>query len=223
MIVELVLIDGSSAARIRCAPGLVPAPGQYVLAHQPGSDSPAADILFRVALTADGFIAAPPSPPQWAPGARLDLRGPLGHGFVVPAAAARIALVAFDDGPRRLLSLVDSALRQDAALALVCESPPDDLPLQIEVQPLSALEDVVHWADYAAFDVARESLPRLGSLRQPRGNRPNLPQAQALVRVPMPCGAMAECGVCAVRLRRGTGLACDDGPVFDLDLLDLEG
>lgn len=221
-IAELVLIDGSSAARIRCAPGLIPAPGQYVLAHQPGSDSPLAGVLFRVGLTIDGFIASPPSPPQWTPGIKLDLRGPLGHGFVVPAAAARIALVAFDDGPRRLLSLMDAALRQDVSIALVSENPPDDLPFQIEVQPPSALQDVLKWADYAAFDVARESLPGLGRKLHTRLHRPEWPRAQVLVRVPMPCGALAECGVCAVRLRRGIGLACDAGPVFELELLDLE-
>jgi hypothetical protein len=82
---------------------------------------------------------------------------------------------------------------------------------------------VLKWADYAAFDLARESLPDLSMRLRTGGHRPGLPEAQVLVRVPMPCGAMAECGVCAVRLRRGIGLACDDGPVFDLGLLDLEG
>jgi NAD(P)H-flavin reductase len=37
-----------------------------------------------------------------------------------------------------------------------------------------------------------------------------------LVVAPMPCGGLAECGVCAVTTRRGWKLACKDGPVFDL-------
>jgi hypothetical protein len=41
-------------------------------------------------------------------------------------------------------------------------------------------------------------------------------EAQALVITPMPCGGIAECGVCAVTARRGWKLACKDGPVFDL-------
>jgi hypothetical protein len=32
----------------------------------------------------------------------------------------------------------------------------------------------------------------------------------------MPCAGLADCGVCAVELRRGWKLACKDGPVFDL-------
>jgi NAD(P)H-flavin reductase len=36
-----------------------------------------------------------------------------------------------------------------------------------------------------------------------------------LLRTQMPCGALAECGVCAVRTRGGWKMACKDGPVFD--------
>lgn len=216
-------MDGSPTARIRCASGVTPAPGQYLLAHQPRSDSPVAATLFLGSPSIDGFIAAPPVPAEWIPGVRLDLRGPLGHGFVVPAKAHRLALIAFDDHPRRLLALVDSALKPDTSIALVCDKPPDDLPLQIEVQPLAALQDVLEWSNFAAFDVARESLHDLGRRLGIGTRRRDPPDAQALVRVPMPCGALAECGVCAVRLRRGIGLACEDGPVFDFDSLDLEG
>ena len=42
-------------------------------------------------------------------------------------------------------------------------------------------------------------------------------EAQVLVLVPMPCGGMGECGVCAVKIQRGWKLACKDGPVFDLE------
>jgi len=44
-------------------------------------------------------------------------------------------------------------------------------------------------------------------------------QAQILVRTPMPCGALAQCGVCSVELRGGAQLACENGPVFDLKSL----
>jgi len=39
--------------------------------------------------------------------------------------------------------------------------------------------------------------------------------AQVLVRTPVPCGGIAECGVCAVTLKSEWKLACKDGPVFD--------
>lgn len=220
---ELILLDGAPFARITCDSGLVPAPGQYLMAHRPGSDSQVADILFRTALTADGFVAVTQLPSDWIPGTTIDLRGPLGHGFAVPERAARIALVALDESARRVLALLESAKDEDAAFVLVCASPPDELPLHLEVQPLSALRDVLAWAEYAAIDAARASLPRLGQLLDLTKAGRSLPVAQVLVRAPMPCGALAECGVCAVRLRKGVGLACDDGPVFDLDLLDLEG
>ena len=41
---------------------------------------------------------------------------------------------------------------------------------------------------------------------------------QALVTLPMPCGGLGECGACAVPIRRGWKLACQDGPVLDVRL-----
>lgn len=222
-VAELILMDGRPAARIVCEFGFIPAAGQYLLAHQVGSDVPLAQALFLSAIRPDGFIAAPPVPPEWQPGVRLALRGPLGHGFSLPDGASRVALVAWDDAPRRLLPLVTDLLRHDVATSLVCSETPDDLPAHIEVQPNSALLETLSWADYAAIDVARESLPALGQRLRFGELRRTIPGTQVLVRVPMPCGALAECGICSVKMRRGTALACDVGPVFDLDLLDLEG
>lgn len=215
-IAELVLSDGKPAARILCPPRLIPAPGQYLLAHAEGSDNPLAVPIFAAKIFADGFLAAPPAPASWSPGTRLHLRGPLGHGFSLPTSARRVALAAFDDSAARMLPLMELALKQKAALVLVCETAPDDLPLQVEVQPLRALLDVFKWTEYAALDAARESLPelreKLGMLSplEARG------EAQVLIRAPMPCGGLAQCGVCAVEIRRGHLLVCDDGPVFDL-------
>jgi dihydroorotate dehydrogenase electron transfer subunit len=98
---------------------------------------------------------------------------------------------------------------------LVCSSAPDNLPDDVEVQPLSALRDVLEWADYLAFDIARENL---NSLREQLGNLAHLAAvnaAQVLIRTPVPCGGIADCGVCAVTLKSEWKLACKDGPVFD--------
>lgn len=214
IVAELILLDGLPAARIVCAPALIPAPGKYLLASAGGSDAPLAASVFSAGIFSDGFLTAPPTSASWTLGMRLHLRGPLGYGFEVPTSAKRVALIAFDDLPWRLLALLNIAFKQDASVTLVCELPPDDLPLQVEVQPLSALREVYSWADYAALDAARESLSDLKSrLRNPL-RAPA--EAQILVRVPMPCGALSECGVCAIDALDGRRLVCDDGPVFNL-------
>jgi dihydroorotate dehydrogenase electron transfer subunit len=41
-------------------------------------------------------------------------------------------------------------------------------------------------------------------------------KAQVLVGTPIPCGGIADCGVCAVNTKSSWMLACEDGPVFDL-------
>ncbi len=218
LVAEVLLLDGLPAARIQCAQGLSPAPGQYLLAHAVDSDAPLADVLFGSGFAEDGFVAAPPVPAAWHPGTRLFLRGPLGHGFHLPVAARRVALIASDRSPRTILALLGPALRQGAAVTLVTAYIPEDLPFQVEVQPPHALPDICKWADYVAFDVSRSALAALKEQLQP--SRATLKASgEVLVRTPMPCGALADCGVCTVELGGKAFLACDDGPVFDLDQL----
>jgi len=228
IIKELVLLDEKPCGRIQCDPSLIPAPGQYLLAYADGSDSPLAASVFSAKSFADGFLAAPPMPTLWAIGVRLHLRGPLGHGFILPKDARRVALITYDtqqasasDSPTRLFALLDMALKQEASVALVCQTPPADLPLQIEVQPMSALLDICDWADYIGMDVVRESLPELKKMLGRSNPFIVKNEAQILIRTAMPCGALAECGVCSIESRGGQLLACKDGPVFNLkDLLD---
>jgi NAD(P)H-flavin reductase len=213
-VVELILQDGSRYVRVACPPNLIPASGQYLLASD-GSDSPLPVPLFHTDSTPEGFTAPSPVGTSWSPGLALSLRGPLGHGFTLPLSARRIGLVAFDDAPARLRGLIRQALKQDAAVVLVCASPPQDLPDDVEVQPLSAMNDIVEWADYVAFDVARENLNRWRETLGQQNQAAARLEAQVLIRTPIPCGGVAECGVCAVTLRSDWKLACKDGPVFD--------
>ena len=215
-ILERFLDDRRAAARIACAPTLIPVPGQYLLAHDPASDDPLAVPVFSAGTAPDGFLAAPPLPRVWSPGLTLSLRGPLGRGFVLPPTVRRMALVALDVSPAPLLALLAPALAQDASVALVCDAPPDDLPDDVEIRPLAALSEICDWADYLAVTVPRESLPGLRELLG-YGGRSKIPRvAQALIVTPMPCGGLAECGVCSVIVKNGERLACKDGPVFDL-------
>jgi NAD(P)H-flavin reductase len=213
-LLELILEDGRRYVRVSCPANLTPGPGQYLLASD-GSDSVLPVPLLYTESAPQGFVATAPVDVHWRPGLELNLRGPLGRGFNLPLAARRVGLVAFDDAPGHLRGLIWQALKQDAAVVLVCESAPETLPDDVEVQPLSTLSDILEWADYVAFDLARENL---GSLREQLGRRNQLAVAmgaQVLIRTPVPCGGIAECGVCAVTLNSEWKLACKEGPVFD--------
>ena len=56
-------------------------------------------------------------------------------------------------------------------MVLVSNMVMDDMPEAVEVQPLQALTDIYQWADYAAFDVARENLHQLGEMLGKAGSR----------------------------------------------------
>jgi NAD(P)H-flavin reductase len=211
-ILERFLDERRAAARIACARTLLPAPGQYLLAHDPASNDPLAVPVFSAGICPEGFLAASPLPRTWNPGVTLSLRGPLGRGFVLPASAHRVALAALDVSPAYLLGLIPAAQAQGAAISFVCDNPPDDLPADVEIRPLGALAEVSAWADYLALAATHGWCERFRTgdqLKVPR-------EAQALVVTPMPCGGLAKCGVCSVEVKRGMELACEAGPVFEL-------
>ncbi len=216
---QLFEIYLDSRARILCPPELIPAPGQYLFAQAHGSTSPLAVPVFFSDSAPNGFRSAPFLPLAWMPGTRLHLRGPIGHGFSIPAFARKVALIALDESPARLHGLISIALKQGAEVVLVSNTVMDDMPEAVEVQPLQAMSDIYQWADYAAFDVGRENLNQLremtGKTERAKGPR----EAQVLVRAAMPCGALAECGVCALTIRHDWKMICKDGPVFEMDEL----
>ena len=222
--VHEVLLD--SRAWITCATELIPVPGQYLLAHSDGSELPLPIPLFFSDSAQNGFISAFDPPFSWRPGTSLCLRGPIGHGFAIPPSARKVALIAFDDSPARLHGLIPIALKQNAEVVMVCNSIVKDLPEVVEIQPLQAMPEIIRWADYAAVDIDRGNMDRLmeklGKQERPAGMKRLAvwSEAQVLVRAPMPCGALAECGVCALTFRREWKMICKDGPVFAMkDLL----
>jgi dihydroorotate dehydrogenase electron transfer subunit len=212
-VVEILLEGGSRYARIACADSLIPSPGQY-LAGSPGSDSVLPVPIFYTDSAPQGFIA--PAHESWQPGDVLPLRGPLGHGFSLPPSARKVGLVAFDDSPSRLRGLVRPALQQNASVVMLTNSNTDDLPDEVEVQPLSALGEILQWADFLALDAARDHVRELLEQMAARIPLYRLSEAQILVRAPMPCSGLAECAVCAVSTRSEWKMICRDGPVFDL-------
>jgi NAD(P)H-flavin reductase len=213
-ILERYLDERRAAGRI--ASTLLPAPGQYLLAHDPASNDPLAVPLFPAGLATDGFLVAPPLPRAWTPGLTLSLRGPLGHGFHLPASACRVVLAALDGSPAVLLSLLAPALAQEASVVLVCDTPPNDLPDDVEIQPLKSLTEVCGWADYLAVSVGRANWPEwkstLARVKQAGGPR----EAEGLILTSMPCGGIGDCGVCSLSVGSDSKLICKDGPVFDL-------
>ena len=209
---ELYLEDGWRFARIACPEELIPGPGQYLLAGD-GSDSLLPVPLFYTDSSPGGFTG--PAPETWKPGDVLWIRGPLGHGFALPAMARKVALVSFVGTPARLRGLIQPALRQKASVVFLGETSADHLPDDVEVLAISALDEIVGWADYIALDVERESLPEVKDRLKEQFQLSVVMDAQILIHSAMPCGGIAECGVCAITTKSEWKMACRDGPVFD--------
>jgi dihydroorotate dehydrogenase electron transfer subunit len=210
-----VYIEKNAAARLACPSGLVPGPGQYLMAEDPigtGEILPAS--IFSAGTAEGGFLITSPIPKAWTPGTTLNLRGPLGNGFKLPPVSRAVALAAFGETSHRLSALIEPAITQGAAVTLLCAQPPQGLPNEVEIMPLGSLKDVTRWADYLAVDMPREMVRSLPELFQSTVSC----EAQILVTTPMPCGGRGDCGVCAVSIKRGYKLICKDGPVLDLKL-----
>lgn len=219
---EVRLEANGPAGYLVCPPNLRPQPGQYLIASSPQMGSALPVTIFPAGLGSDWVYIPAPLPAGWSAGMTLRLRGPMGHGFQLPASARRVALAGLDGSPARLLPLAAQALSQRAALAVYAPSnqPLAELPPEVEVLPLDLLPEATTWADFLALSI---SLHSIATLRERLGLAPfarlGCP-AQVLVLSSMPCGGLGGCGVCSVLTRKGWALACSDGPVFDFTQLE---
>jgi NAD(P)H-flavin reductase len=161
-----------------------------------------------------------PIPDHWIPGTHLELRGPLGKGFQLPASGQRIGLASLGNSPARLLPLIPGALQTGCDLVLFSKPPYPELPSAVEIQPVAALPEILTWADLLLLILPAEALPHLRRQLNLEPHQPLPSRIQALIDIPMPCAGLGECGACAITARRGYHLACLDGPVFDLTDLD---
>lgn len=216
--VDETYINGWRAARIHCPEALVPAPGQYLLAQaDSGADSPLPVPITLAAPAANGFYAANLLPVAWIPGTALTLKGPLGKGFGLPPAARKVLLASWVGPPGRVLSLLEACRRQNAEVVLLAETALDGIPLSVEILPAAALPEAAQWADYAAFDLAHEQIESVLASQALADSLHLLSgYTQIFIETPVPCGGLAECGLCAVGTKNGIRLACKDGPVFEL-------
>ncbi len=213
--------EGLVGGRIAAPPKLSIKPGQYLLANPRRLAETLPAVLFPSSISSEEIHLAPPLPPAWLPGTGLSVRGPLGKGFRLPDSTRRIALAALDSHPYRLLPLLAQALAQRLEIALFTPHIPPGLPPEVEVLPPSALPDAPGWADFLALDLPWIFLPQLRARLGLEGDRKLPCQAQVLVVAPMPCGGAADCGVCAIKTRSGWKFTCQDGPVFDFEILDI--
>lgn len=211
--INQIFLDNS--AEIDCSPDLIPAAGQYLLAHKSASDSPLPVSVFFASTSPNGFRCAPPIPVDWKPSDIINIRGPLGHGFSIPASAKKIALIAYEESFARLQGLIPLALKQNAEIVLLSDNKEIDLPEIIEIQPMQSLTEILNWADYVAIDIARQNLNQLKEKLGKQNQAQNKYEAQILIHTAMPCGSVAECGVCALSLSHEWKMICKDGPVFN--------
>lgn len=219
-VIELRLEADGLSGRIACPPGLLPAAGQYITASGPDPTEPLPLVIFPTQVESEALRAPAPLPATWSAGTRLALRGPLGRGFQLPLTARRVALASLDGNPACLLPLADLALSRRAAVAIYANIIPAGLPEEVEVLPVDLLPEAPAWADFLALAARPADTPRL---RARLGLKPFQHPActtQVLVVAPMPCGGLAECGVCSVSTRKGWLQTCTDGPVFDYGQLE---
>lgn len=198
---------------------VIPAPGRYLLAAEMGNPASVLPVpLFRVGTASqDKLQSIDDLPAGWGPGTQLMLRGPLGKGFQIHPDVRHVVLASLGNRVSRLLPLI--AEYESADIALFTDETLPALPLAVEAHPLSALPEALAWADFLALDI---SLPQLSKLRAALNlaDHETVPcHAQVLIETTMPCGAIGQCGVCAVPAKHGCKLACIDGPVFDLKQL----
>ena len=196
----------------------LPYPGQYLPCQKHFDDTKLLPThLFQVFCPYEESCLGP-LPKNWYPGDRIRSLPPQGNGFRLPSSSRRLGLLSLGESPLRLLALTKIALAQNAAIALFCDPKPDPdllnlLPPMVEVSSINSLQDNLDWPDFLGVDLDHTNLNQLNDIL---GYFDLRFEGQVLVRTPMPCHGLGECGICAVRTHHGSRLACVDGPVFSL-------
>lgn len=222
-ITELRLEPDGIGGKITCPAALRPDPGQYLAASSPESAEALPVILYPTGFARGELSISGPLPAAWKIGMKLHLRGPLGKGFHMPVVARRVALACLKRSPARLLPLAYQALAQGAAVTIYAEKLPPELPPEIEILPIDLLPEAPEWADFLALEVDQADLP---DLRRRLGLTPHQRLsclAQVLIVTSISCAGLADCGICAVLTRAGWSLACEQGPVYEFNQLELSG
>jgi len=213
-VVEVAAYGGS--VRVECDgahPGATAGQVCLALAQLPNQPDLRVPLYFLPARAqrASFYVPAAHAYARLAPGDRLDLIGPAGRGFRLPAAGGRLLVIA--SSLDRLAALVEAALGRGLAVTVLTPRSAELLPPAVEIHrgPLSA--ELALWADVVALDVA-DPAARAARLRELAPSR-GPDYVQALATLPLPCGVGA-CQACWVHLPHANArkLACIEGPVF---------
>lgn len=228
-----ILVDGS--AWVSLPKSIMPQPGQYLQGwSQADPISPLPISMFPGGIdwrtipedpqshdvNRELVHIAPPLPTNWGIGTNVNLRGPFGEGFRIPDTVRRLSIISLGNRADVLLPLIQSVLETQGAVAFFSDDVLPQLPMAVEAFPLSAVSELHNWPDYIALELLYEQLPSLRAIFGLNTNDKIGVPAYVLVNIPMPCAGVADCGVCTVEGRFSNYLACEDGPVFDLDRLD---
>ena len=165
---------------------------------------------------------------QQQEGTKLDILGPLGHGWTLRPTTRNALLIGEENQISALTLLAQTALEQDIAVTLINQSHTEEesyapalLSPEIEYHVVteeqgnrlpSLLAETLPWADAAYCSVSREtSIALYTRFERLRGKN----FAQGTLIQPLACGT-GICFACSVETRIGQKLVCRDGPVFDL-------
>lgn len=216
---------GQLAAEITCQDEFVIQPGQYLSITTPDFTGTIPDICHPIHPSTQP-LQIWPLPTDCTPGQEIILRGPMGHGFHIPDTVTKVCLIAWDHYPIRLLSILRQALQDQKEIILVWDAitqgvDTSSIPGDVEILPIQNIGDAIQWAEYIGMDCPAQNLPGMAKYKPDLQQRASTCPTQLLVSTSMPCLGIAECGICAVKTKKGYKLACKDGPVFDYLDLDL--
>ena len=204
--------------RVKFEDSLSCQPGQYLQCRSAVLEqSCLSESLFPIRLEDSEFEALLPDHVGWHVGTEITVRGGLGNGFNLPSTARRISLISLDTHPYRLAWLARqiAAYGKDVNLFInqqITSFDPMDFPHQMEILPLEHLEEIYNWSEYVAIDISKNDLALINQFRLDKLTCP----AQILIFTDMPCGGLADCGICRITGTNGISLLCKDGPVIDL-------
>lgn len=150
---------------------------------------------------------------HWKPNHSITLLGPFGTGFNIPEQVRKLSLISLGKGITKLIYLKHIF---NGEIALFTDQSPRHLSKDIEINPLSAYIDTIHWAEFNAFETTPNNFTVMKEIMGIKKDQ-HIPQpSQIFLDSSMACVGLGKCGVCAIKSKKWLHV-CKEGPVFDLN------
>jgi hypothetical protein len=193
-------------------------PGQFLLASNSVLDTHLVPV-YLFSLRGDIYFSFPEES-SWDIGSVLNIRGPIGDGFVDINLFQNILLINFESSHHTLNALMEIGIMNKKNIAYFSEKKEFQIPPTVELVAPNLLSETIHWADFIGIEIHRENLSKYHEFFQQIEKQRT--HCELMVFCPILCSGKSDCMICSLKTKKGWIKTCQQGQIINLNQLEFE-